>query len=86
MLKYKQKFYAAYYMNYAKPMANLIDCLKQLPGIGPKSAQRLAMHIFSTPDEDASNIIKAIEQAKSSLRYCEVCHNISGKACLRNMR
>lgn len=69
-------------MTYAKPLSNLIDCLKRLPNIGPKSAQRLAMHIFNMPEDEARNLVLAIEQVKSELVYCETCHNIAtGRVC-----
>ncbi len=64
-------------MTYAQPLSNLIDCLKKLPNIGPKSAQRLAMHIFNMPEDDVRNLILAMEQVKSDLVYCDTCHNIA---------
>jgi len=58
-------------------MARLIDELKKLPGVGSKSAQRLAFHILRSPEEDASALAGAIHDVKASLRLCSVCNNIT---------
>jgi recombination protein RecR len=58
-------------------MARLIDELKKLPGVGSKSAQRLAFHILRSSDEDASALAGAIQDVKASLRLCSVCNNIT---------
>jgi len=58
-------------------MARLIDELKRLPGVGAKSAQRLAFHILRSPDEDAARLAAAIREVKASLRLCSVCNNIT---------
>ncbi len=60
---------------YAKPVARLIDQLSKLPGIGPKTAQRLAFHILNAPPEVAANLAKAVAEARSTVRYCPVCGN-----------
>src|SRR5215510_14819038 len=62
---------------FAEPMARLIDELKKLPGVGTKSAQRLAFHILRSSDEDASRLAAAIQVLKASLRLCSVCNNIT---------
>ncbi|MBO0910733.1 MAG: recombination protein RecR [Acidobacteria bacterium] len=62
---------------FAEPMARLIDELKKLPGVGAKSAQRLAFHILRSRDEDAARLAAAIQQVKASLRLCSVCNNIT---------
>jgi len=62
---------------FAEPMARLIDELKRLPGVGAKSAQRLAFHILRSPDEDAARLAAAIREVKASLRLCSVCNNIT---------
>jgi recombination protein RecR len=62
---------------FAGPMARLIDELKKLPGIGSKSAQRLAFHILRSPDEDAALLADAIREVKESLHLCSVCSNIT---------
>src|SRR6202140_5027308 len=61
----------------AEPMARLIDELKKLPGVGTKSAQRLAFHILRSSEEDASALAGAIHEVKASLRLCSVCNNIT---------
>jgi len=58
-------------------MARLIDELKRLPGVGAKSAQRLAFHILRSSDEDAARLAAAIQEVKASLRLCSVCNNIT---------
>lgn len=62
---------------YAKPLANLIRELSKLPGIGGKSAQRLAFHILSMDDLEAEVLANSITRAKSSMRYCSVCGNLT---------
>ena len=62
---------------FAEPMARLIDELKKLPGIGSKSAQRLAFHILRSSDEDAEALAQALRDVKSQLRLCSVCNNIT---------
>ena len=58
-------------------MARLIDELKKLPGVGSKSAQRLAFHILRSSEDDASALAHAINDVKASLRLCSVCNNIT---------
>src|SRR5260370_42596183 len=58
-------------------MARLIDELKKLPGIGGKTAQRLAFHILRASDEDAELLADSIRQVKVSLHLCSVCNNIT---------
>jgi len=58
-------------------MARLIDELKKLPGVGSKSAQRLAFHILRSSDDDATALASAINEVKASLRLCSVCNNIT---------
>lgn len=62
---------------YAKPLSRLINELSKLPGIGGKTAQRLAFHILSMDDRDALALSDAIRTAKSSMRYCSVCGNLT---------
>jgi recombination protein RecR len=62
---------------FAEPMARLIDELKKLPGVGSKSAQRLAFHILRSSDDDATALASAINEVKASLRLCSVCNNIT---------
>jgi recombination protein RecR len=62
---------------FAEPMARLIEELKKLPGIGTKSAQRLAFHVLRSPAEDAEALSVAIRELKLHLRLCSVCNNIT---------
>lgn len=62
---------------FAEPMARLIDELKKLPGIGSKSAQRLAFHILRSPDDDAEALAAAIREVKARLHLCSICSNIT---------
>lgn len=62
---------------FPEPMARLIDELKKLPGVGSKSAQRLAFHILRSSDDDADALSAAIQEVKASLRLCSVCNNIT---------
>jgi len=62
---------------FAEPMTRLIDELKKLPGIGSKSAQRLAFHILRSSDDDADALAAAVRDVKASLRLCSICNNIT---------
>ena len=62
---------------FAEPMARLIDELKKLPGVGSKSAQRLAFHILRSSDADADALAVAIQDVKANLRLCSICNNIT---------
>jgi recombination protein RecR len=62
---------------FAEPMSRLIDELKKLPGVGAKSAQRLAFHILRSSDEDAEGLAAAVRDVKANLRLCSVCNNIT---------
>jgi recombination protein RecR len=62
---------------FAEPMSRLIDELKKLPGVGSKSAQRLAFYILRASDEDAEALAAAVRDVKASLRLCSVCNNIT---------
>ena len=58
-------------------MQVLIDELGRLPGIGPKSAQRIAFHLLKMPVEDANRLADAITEAKARVRFCERCFNVA---------
>jgi recombination protein RecR len=62
---------------FAETMSRLIDELKKLPGVGAKSAQRLAFHILRSSDEDAEGLAQAVRDVKANLRLCSVCNNIT---------
>ncbi|MBK5092941.1 MAG: recombination protein RecR [Actinobacteria bacterium] len=67
---------------YAAPVEKLIEQLCKLPGIGPKSAQRLAFHMLSVPRADAVELARAIVELKDKVRFCSICFNISeGEVC-----
>lgn len=62
---------------YARPLARLIDELSKLPGIGPKTAQRLALYILNIPKEEAGILAQSIINAKEQIRRCQICHNLT---------
>ena len=62
---------------YAKPLARLINELSRLPGIGGKTAQRLAFHILSMEEKEARALADAIIEAKQKMTYCSVCGNLT---------
>jgi recombination protein RecR len=62
---------------YSPPVQALIDELGRLPGIGPKSAQRIAFHLLKLPVDDVSRLSGAIDEAKAKVRFCAVCFNVT---------
>jgi len=62
---------------YAAPVQELIDELGRLPGIGPKSAQRIAFYILKSPPEDAARLANSINAAKSRVTWCRRCFNVA---------
>lgn len=64
-------------MLFARPLADLIAELERLPGVGPKSAQRLAYHLLRVTDAEANKLADSIRNAKEKLRFCANCQNIS---------
>jgi recombination protein RecR len=62
---------------FAEPMAQLIEELKKLPGVGNKSAQRLAFHILRSSGDDAEALAAAIHNVKDKLHLCSICNNIT---------
>jgi recombination protein RecR len=66
-------------MHYAKPLAKLVGELEKLPGIGPKSAQRLAFYILRTPEDEARKLAEAITEVKLKIKFCSVCFNFTEK-------
>ena len=62
---------------YAPPVQALIDELGRLPGIGPKSAQRIAFHLLKLPADDAARLARAITEAKARVRFCQRCWNVA---------
>jgi recombination protein RecR len=60
-----------------EPLARLVEQLQKLPGIGAKSAQRLAFHVLKNPREDAERLCEAIRDVKEQVTYCSTCNNIT---------
>lgn len=66
-------------MYYAQPIARLIDELTKLPGIGPKTAQRLAFHLLFQPREEVQALAESMLVAREKVKYCSVCQNLTDK-------
>jgi recombination protein RecR len=67
---------------YEGPVQDLIDELGRLPGIGPKSAQRIAFHLLKIDTVDAERLARAISEVKAKVHFCRVCHNVAeGDLC-----
>ena len=67
---------------YALPVQQLIDEFGRLPGIGPKSAQRIAFHLLKASKEDAARLSRAIDEAKDKVAFCSRCFNVAeGELC-----
>lgn len=67
---------------YAAPVQELIDELGRMPGVGPKSAQRIAFHLLKLPKTDALRLARAITEAKERVTFCDQCFNIAeGDRC-----
>ena len=63
----------------AEPVARLIDELSRLPGIGPKTAQRLTYHLLRAPAEQSQSLAEALVRMKEKVTFCSVCYNITEK-------
>ncbi len=64
-------------LDYSEPVARLIDEFKRLPGVGGKSAQRLAFYILRRPKEEVDNFIEALAEVKEKIGFCSVCNNLT---------
>jgi len=62
---------------YARPINRLIEELRKIPGIGAKTAQRIAFHVLGLPQEEADSLAEAITQVRQRVFYCSVCNNIT---------
>jgi recombination protein RecR len=62
---------------YTKPLANLVEQLQRLPGIGSKTAQRLALYILKRPEAEVEALAQAILNAKQQVGTCQICHHLS---------
>lgn len=63
--------------DFAEPLRRLLDELRKIPGIGAKSAQRIAFYLLGIPQEDADRLAEAIKEAKRKVFYCSVCNSIT---------
>jgi recombination protein RecR len=67
---------------YTQPVQTLIDELGRMPGVGPKSAQRIAFHLLKIPADDVARLALSITDAKARVRFCSVCWNFAeGELC-----
>lgn len=66
-------------MDYPAPVARLIDELRALPGIGPKSAQRIAFHLLKTPKEEVERLAAAIGELLQGIRTCSLCNAVTDR-------
>lgn len=64
-------------MEYTKPLAQLIEFFQKFPGIGPKSAQRMAFHLLKMPLSEVEKFSNILTEAKKSIHYCDICFNMS---------
>jgi recombination protein RecR len=64
-------------LHYAKPLARLVGELEKLPGIGPKSAQRMAFYLLRIPKEEAQRLSDAIMDVKDKIHFCQECYNFT---------
>lgn len=67
-------------MQYTKPLAKLIDQFQKLPGIGPKSAQRMAFHLLKMPFSEVERFAHTMLESKQTIKYCEICYNLSSQS------
>jgi recombination protein RecR len=67
-------------LNYTLPLARLIEEFQRLPGVGPKSAQRLAFHILKQSTDDVRRFARALVDAREQVGYCQRCYNLSAQA------
>lgn len=64
-------------LDYAEPISRLIEELRRLPGIGYKSAQRIAFHLMRVPTPETERLISAIQEVKAKIIFCSICHNLT---------
>ncbi|MDQ3133872.1 MAG: recombination mediator RecR, partial [Acidobacteriota bacterium] len=64
-------------LEYSEPVVKLIDEFKRLPGIGQKSAQRLAFHVLRMTEADVQRFIAALEEVKRKIIFCSICNNLT---------
>lgn len=66
-------------MIYTRPLARLIEQLQRLPGIGPKSAQRLAFHLLKRPKQEVHQLAQALMEATEKIGFCSICFNLAAE-------
>jgi recombination protein RecR len=66
-------------VQYARPLARLVSEFEKLPGIGPKSAQRLAFFVLRQSEEEARALAEAITEVKARIGYCRICYNFTDR-------
>ncbi|MBC8122281.1 MAG: recombination protein RecR [Gemmatimonadaceae bacterium] len=66
-------------MIYTRPLARLIEQLQRLPGIGPKSAQRLAFHLLKRPKQEVHQLAQALIEATEKIGFCSTCFNLAAE-------
>lgn len=64
-------------MEYTKPLAQLIEFFQKFPGVGPKSAQRMAFHLLKMPEGEVEKFSKILVEAKQNIHHCSICFNMS---------
>ena len=64
-------------LDYAEPVTKLIDEFKRLPGVGHKTAQRLAFHILRVPEADVERFVEALREVKRRIIFCSICNNLT---------
>ena len=64
-------------LEYSEPVAKLIDEFKRLPGVGHKSAQRLAFYILRRPEAEVEKFVEALQEVKQKIVFCSVCNNLT---------
>ncbi len=64
-------------LDYAEPVTKLIDELQKMPGVGAKSAQRMAFHILRADPQETDRLIEAIQEVKEKIIFCSLCNNIT---------
>ena len=64
-------------LDYSEPVARLIDEFKRLPGIGSKSAQRLAFYVLRRPKQEVDNFVEALQEVKEKIVFCSICNNLT---------
>ncbi len=65
---------------YTRPLARLVEQLQRLPGVGPKTAQRLALHILKRPETEVRALAQALIEAKQQVGFCSVCFHLSAES------